>query len=148
MIELWPFQKKLIGDLRKTLMNGSHASLLVSPTGSGKTVMFAYLTGRLSAAGFRTVILAHRKELLDQISDTLNDFAVQHEQIAPGIKYNQQPLVHVASACFQASVSTPSGYPHDIPEKNRPLSATIFNTNTRAMFCTTIWVLSVLRLGH
>lgn len=97
MIELWPFQAKLIQDLRHQLMMRRTAPLLVSPTGSGKTVMFAYLAGRLSENGFRSVILAHRKELLDQISKTLRLFHVQHNQIAPGHTYNSIPLTHVAS---------------------------------------------------
>lgn len=97
MIELWPFQKTLVKDLRSALQARYRAPLLVSPTGSGKTVMFSFLTGRFVTHGFRSVILAHRKELLDQISGTLNDFAVPHETIAPGIKYNDKPLAHVAS---------------------------------------------------
>jgi DNA repair protein RadD len=97
MIELWPFQEQLIQDLRRSLLTAHRSPLLVSPTGSGKTVMFAYLTGRLAANGFRTVILAHRKELLDQISGTLQNFRVQHNIIAPGTTYNSLPLTHVAS---------------------------------------------------
>jgi superfamily II DNA or RNA helicase len=97
MIELWPFQKTLIQALRETLLSGHTTALLVSPTGSGKTVMFAYLTGKLSTAGKRTVILAHRKELLDQISATLKDFQVQHDLIGPGSRYNALYPVHVAS---------------------------------------------------
>jgi len=97
MIELWPFQAKLIQQLRSTLLQGRTSPLLVSPTGSGKTVMFAYLAGRLAQNGFRTVILAHRKELLDQISATLRMFHVKQAQIAPGTTYDAQYQVHVAS---------------------------------------------------
>ncbi|MCZ6501870.1 MAG: DEAD/DEAH box helicase [Gammaproteobacteria bacterium] len=99
MIELWPFQQTLIQDLRSALISGHRAPLLVSPTGSGKTVMFAYLTSRLAANGFRTMILAHRKELLHQISDTLADFDVLHGIVAPGAKYAYRAHhpVHVAS---------------------------------------------------
>ena len=97
MIELWPFQKTLIDQLRHSLTGGSKAPLMVSPTGSGKTVMFAYLTGKLSTARKRTVILAHRKELLGQISRTLKDFRVRHDIVAPGYQYDARPLTHVAS---------------------------------------------------
>lgn len=97
MIELWPFQRTLIQNLRGSLLNRYRSPLLVSPTGSGKTVMFAYLTGKLASNGFRTVILAHRKELLDQISATLKEFQVRHDIIAPGTKYNSLYPVHVAS---------------------------------------------------
>lgn len=97
MIELWPFQAKLVQDLRASLLRGYSSPLLVSPTGSGKTVMFAYLTSKLAEHGMRTTILAHRKELLDQISATLRQFRVQNCQIAPRITYNALPLTHVAS---------------------------------------------------
>lgn len=97
MIELWPFQATLIQQLRRSLLSHYRSPLLVSPTGSGKTVMFAFLTGKLAANGFRTVILAHRKELLDQISTTLRQFSVPHNLIAPGTKYDSAPLTHVAS---------------------------------------------------
>jgi superfamily II DNA or RNA helicase len=59
--------------------------------------MFTYLTGRLAMAGFRSVILAHRKELLDQISRTLAMFHVEHGLIAPGVEYDPSSLTHVAS---------------------------------------------------
>jgi superfamily II DNA or RNA helicase len=59
--------------------------------------MFAYLTGRLTAGGKRTVILAHRKELLDQISNTLRMFKVKRAMIEPGATYNSLAPVHVAS---------------------------------------------------
>jgi len=45
----------------------------------------------------RTVILAHRKELLDQISNTLQDFSVAHNQITSGGRYNSLHKTHVAS---------------------------------------------------
>jgi len=43
------------------------------------------------------VILAHRKELLDQITATLDDFNVRSAQIAPGTVYDPRYPVHVAS---------------------------------------------------
>jgi superfamily II DNA or RNA helicase len=96
-INLWGFQQNLITRLRQSLVSRFRAPLLVSPTGSGKTVMFAYLTKKLTANGYRTVILAHRKELLAQISSTLRMFHVKHSLIAPSVDYNDEHLVHVAS---------------------------------------------------
>jgi superfamily II DNA or RNA helicase len=96
-MNLWPFQADLIEDLRNAFRSGFKAPLLVSPTGSGKTVTFSFLASGISNKGLRTVIIAHRKELLDQISNTLNEFNVHHDLIAPGYKYNPLCLVHVAS---------------------------------------------------
>jgi len=47
-------------------------TLLVLPTGTGKTVVFSHLTKRLADAGKRVLILAHREELIDQAIDKLH----------------------------------------------------------------------------
>jgi superfamily II DNA or RNA helicase len=97
VIELYDFQAALIGKLRDSIRMGRRAPLLVSPTGSGKTVMFAYLVSRLAANGKRVAILAHRKELLDQISAALKQFRVKHQIVGPGTMYDRRHLVHVCS---------------------------------------------------
>lgn len=45
--------------------------LAVLPTGSGKTILFSHITQRRMRAGQRTLILAHREELIDQAIDKL-----------------------------------------------------------------------------
>ena len=44
-------------------------TLLVLPTGTGKTIVFAYITRDCVRDGTRVLILAHRGELLQQASD-------------------------------------------------------------------------------
>lgn len=97
MIELRPYQDQCIAGLRGAFSAGYHSPLLVSPTGSGKTVMFSYLTGRLLAAGKRVALLCHREELVDQISRTLADFDVRHGLITAGSLYDRRLPAHVAS---------------------------------------------------
>jgi superfamily II DNA or RNA helicase len=47
--------------------------LLVAPTGSGKTIMFSHICDRGTRQdGGRTLILAHRDELIDQAIDKLH----------------------------------------------------------------------------
>jgi len=46
-------------------------TLLVLPTGTGKTIVFSHLAKRLTDAGKRVMILAHREELIDQAIDKL-----------------------------------------------------------------------------
>jgi superfamily II DNA or RNA helicase len=48
-------------------------SLLIAPTGSGKTIMFSEITDQRQPFG-RTLILAHRDELIDQAIDKLHRF--------------------------------------------------------------------------
>ena len=49
----------------------SDRTLLVLPTGTGKTIVFAHVIRRLVAEGKRCLVLAHRGELLDQARDKL-----------------------------------------------------------------------------
>mgnify|MGYP001221137057 CR=1 FL=1 len=97
MITLRPYQSTCIAGLREAFRGRYRAPLLVSPTGSGKTVMFSYLTSKLLEAGKRVVLLCHREELVDQISRTLSDFEVRHGLITAKALYDRRLFAHVAS---------------------------------------------------
>jgi superfamily II DNA or RNA helicase len=73
--ELRPYQKEAIAAVEHELKN-KHATLLVLPTGTGKTVVFAELVRRAIASGTRALVLAHREELLDQAAKKLRDVGV------------------------------------------------------------------------
>jgi DNA repair protein RadD len=96
-VTLRPYQDAAIQGLRDAFSADYHSPLLVLPTGGGKTVCFSYLTSRLQAAGKRVVILVHRDELVDQVSETLARFDVAHGYIAAGRLYDRRHRVHVAS---------------------------------------------------
>jgi superfamily II DNA or RNA helicase len=99
MFELYDTQTVIMDRLRSSLRAGFKSPLIVSPTGSGKTVMFAWLAGKLRAAGKRTVILNHRKEIAEQIHETLDNFGLLHDLIQSGSRYyNPFTAIHVASA--------------------------------------------------
>ena len=51
---------------------GIKRTLLVLPTGCGKTIVFCLLIEKLVRQGMRVLILAHRGELLDQAADKLS----------------------------------------------------------------------------
>lgn len=51
---------------------GNKKTLLVLPTGTGKTIVFSKVTEDCVRNGERVLILAHRGELLDQAADKLN----------------------------------------------------------------------------
>ena len=97
MLELYPFQDKLVTQLRNAMARGTRRVLLVSPTGSGKTVMFAYLVSRMAQKGVRSNIMVHRQELLEQVGDTLDKFDTPHGVIAASESFNPKPLTHVSS---------------------------------------------------
>jgi len=97
MISLYPFQDKLVNQLRGAIRKGHKRILLVSPTGSGKTVMFAYLVSRMASKGVRSNIMVHRQELLEQVGATLDNFNAEHSYIAASEDYDPEPLTHVSS---------------------------------------------------
>ena len=84
MINLRPYQQKLIDHTRKALLTGVRRVLLVSPTGSGKTIMFCWLCAATAAKGNRVVVLLHRQELVKQVSAALTAMEVAHGVIARG----------------------------------------------------------------
>ena len=97
MIELRPYQKTIIEDIRAQFRSGVRSVLAVAPTGSGKTVCFAHITHGAIAKGNRVMILAHRIELVDQISAALAAFDVPHGFIAAGYQRKPGAPVQVAS---------------------------------------------------
>lgn len=97
MIQLFDYQIALVANIRAAL-SSSRRVLAVSPTGSGKTIMFSHIASRASAAGKRVGIFAHRVELIEQISASLKSFDVHHGIIAAGASTNPNASVYVCSA--------------------------------------------------
>ncbi len=97
MIVLRPDQAAILASVRDILEHDGASLLLVSPTGSGKTVIFCALAKDFHDKGLRVLILAHRVELIDQISRTLTNMEVDHGCIAPSRKKEHGKPVQVAS---------------------------------------------------
>ena len=74
----------MVDGIRSAFRAGKRAPLVVSPTGSGKTVTFSYIAENAASKGNKVWILAHREELLDQISASLSRFNLRHGMIAAG----------------------------------------------------------------
>ena len=70
-MELRPYQKEAEDAVFKQWQQGFSKTLLVLPTGTGKTIVFAKITEDCVRNGGRVLILAHRGELLEQASDKL-----------------------------------------------------------------------------
>ena len=70
-MELRPYQSESKEAIRHEWENGHNKTLLVLPTGCGKTIVFASLTEDLVREGNRVLILAHRGELLEQAADKI-----------------------------------------------------------------------------
>lgn len=70
-MELRPYQNEANDRIQEEWAGGVKKTLLVLPTGLGKTVTFSDLTKKLVSKGERVLIMAHRGELLDQAADKL-----------------------------------------------------------------------------
>lgn len=96
-ITLRTYQNTLIERTRANFIAGKTSQLLVLPTGGGKTVCFSYMASKAVEKGLRVWILAHRVELLEQISRTLTSFNVAHGMVAPSYLGDRHAQVQVAS---------------------------------------------------
>lgn len=71
-MELRPYQQAAKEAIQAEWAKGVRRTLLVLPTGTGKTIVFSKLTEDCVRNGERALILAHRSELLDQAADKLS----------------------------------------------------------------------------
>ncbi len=69
-IELREYQKELINNIRKSIINGNRSIVAVLGCGGGKSVIQAEIARSATAKGNRVLFLVHRKELCEQITDT------------------------------------------------------------------------------
>lgn len=68
---LRPYQQQARERIHAEWENGHTRTLLVLPTGTGKTIVFASVAADQVRAGDRVLILAHHGELLEQAADKL-----------------------------------------------------------------------------
>lgn len=70
-MELRPYQSEAKAAIFEEWDKGVRRTLLVLPTGCGKTIVFAKVTEDCVRRGNRVLIMAHRGELLDQAADKI-----------------------------------------------------------------------------
>lgn len=70
-MELRPYQQEAKAAVFQKWGEGQDRLLLVLPTGTGKTIVFAAVTEECVRMGMRVLILAHRVELLEQAADKI-----------------------------------------------------------------------------
>lgn len=79
-MELRPYQQKIVDDVNAAWRRGSKNVLAVLPTGGGKTVI---LSNIVNSEKHATCVIAHRQELVTQISRSLAISGVKHRIIGP-----------------------------------------------------------------
>lgn len=70
-MELRPYQETARQKVQEEWENGKKRTLLVLPTGTGKTIVFSKIIEDRVKKGERVLVIAHRGELLEQASDKL-----------------------------------------------------------------------------
>lgn len=68
---LRPYQLNAVKAVHKEWDSGNKNTLVVMPTGTGKTIVFSQIVKDQVAKGEKVLILAHREELLKQAADKL-----------------------------------------------------------------------------
>lgn len=84
MINLRQYQVDAVEALRAGYRNGHRSQLLVAPTGSGKTLMSAYLMLQAKEKGTRVAFVVDRVALVDQTSAVLDSYGIDHGVIQAG----------------------------------------------------------------
>lgn len=70
MYELFDYQQKLVDGARKSLAEGNKGVLIVSPPGSGKSVVIAEIARLTTEKNNHVLFFVHRKELVKQIKES------------------------------------------------------------------------------
>lgn len=79
---LRPYQRKLVADVYEQWDAGMQFVAMVSATGSGKSMTLTEIVRMERDRGQYVLVLAHRQELITQLSDTMGRLEIRHQVIA------------------------------------------------------------------
>lgn len=96
---LRPYQTDVVAQIEQAIAAGEKRLLVVAPTGSGKTVVGAEVIADYMQRYQPVVVLAHRKEIIDQTSKKLSRANIKHGIIKAG--YSPRPMENVQVASVQ-----------------------------------------------
>ncbi|QHJ81444.1 MAG: hypothetical protein [Bacteriophage sp.] len=82
MPTLRPYQEKLVKDTYQQWDDGKQFVAMVSATGSGKSMTLTAIVAKERDRGQYVLVLAHRQELITQLSDTMGRMEIRHQVIA------------------------------------------------------------------
>jgi DNA repair protein RadD len=89
-MELRDYQKEAVANIHKSWNSGAQNVLIQLATGGGKSTIFSYIVANYAGA---SIIIAHRVELVSQISLTLARYGVRHNIIAQ--KHTVQEIIAI-----------------------------------------------------
>ena len=92
-MELRPYQHQVVGEIYRAWEKGAINVLVQMATGSGKTVVFSKIISE--NLGY-SIAIAHRVELVSQISLTLARYGVRHNIVAQKSGIREMVAIHMA----------------------------------------------------
>ena len=96
-MQLRDYQTDAIRRVRDSYTSGHRRVILQAATGAGKTVMAGKMVELASRKGRPIAFFAHRRRLIDQISNTLKRFGVDHGVMMDGSCHGGHHTVQVVS---------------------------------------------------
>jgi len=97
MFQLRPYQESLIEDSNFEFQNHKKRVCIVSPCGSGKTMIMAHMSIQARLQGSNVLFVVHRQELIEQSSKTFSEFYISHGIIAAGYMMDVSEKIQIAS---------------------------------------------------
>ena len=97
-VQLRPYQTDISVEFERHIERGDRSILLVAPTGSGKTVIAAAI---IAGCTRRVLVVAHRREIVNQTSDKLTARGIPHGIIQAGDEKKLRPMAAVQVASIQ-----------------------------------------------
>lgn len=79
---LRPYQQSLVAETYSQWDKGVQFVAMVSATGSGKSMTLTAIVAKERDRGQHVLVLAHRQELITQLSDTMGRMEIRHQVIA------------------------------------------------------------------
>jgi superfamily II DNA or RNA helicase len=76
-ITLHPYQQEAVDRVRTQFAEGVRSTLLVMPTGTGKTITFGMIARKIAENNKRVLVLAHREKLVEQAVEKLDMLGVE-----------------------------------------------------------------------
>lgn len=96
-VSLRPYQEQLLEDIRASMRRGHRRVLAVMPTGAGKGTTIAVMVRNAAERGHRVLILAHRAELIADLSQRIHALGINHGILSAGYREDLRQAVQVGS---------------------------------------------------